>query len=335
MVMKAAIVVPTNRPQHVTPFLDAWQGEFAEATTIIVEDNPTRTVDLGHRCNVVHYSWEDIDRDLGTLSWIIPRRTDCIRSYGYYKACQLGVDLIVTLDDDCYPSNKGTQGFLDHHWTRLNETSAYDAWMETGKGMIPRGVPYFNRQRRRPVVINHGLWEEAPDLDAPTQLVHSRFQGEFAAVNQTIPVGKYFPMSGMNLAFRPIIVPALYFLLMGRDSEYDRCGDIWAGIIVKKICDHLGYGITSGDPTVVHKRASNVWMNLRKELPGLELNETLWEAVDQVVLTASTVTDAYREVSQKLVIDTPSWVRMREAMAAWCELLTAPTRRPTPATAGA
>ena len=101
------------------------------------------------------------------------------------------------------------------------------------------------------------------------------------AVDQTIPTGRYYPMCGMNVALRPVVVPAFYFLLMGRDAGVDRFGDIWAGVFVKRICDHLGWAVNSGPAQVVaDQRASNVWANLRKEAPGLELNETLWRAVD-------------------------------------------------------
>ncbi|MBI2977211.1 MAG: hypothetical protein HYY33_09685 [Chloroflexi bacterium] len=318
--MKVTIVVPTIREKNIQEFLDAWQDEFAMAEIIIVEDNPSRTFDLKGHSNIAHYSWEDIDRELGESSWIIPRRTDCVRSYGYYKAYQTRPDMLVTLDDDCYPMEPGGKGFLSRHWECLQGNGSAEAWRETGEGVVTRGVPYYNRARQRPVVLNHGLWNRIPDYDAPTQLLQSRQPGEFRFTNQTIPVGMYFPMCGMNVALRPEAIPAFYFMLMGRDYAYDRFGDIWAGVLVKKICDHLGKAVRSGDPAVAHQRASNVWANLRKEAPGLEVNETFWQAVDGVVLTGSTFGACYKEVTDKAELEGEYWIKLRRAMRVWAEL---------------
>ena len=318
--MKTTIVVPTIREEFILAFLDAWREPFSQSHIIIVEDNPLRTIDFGKEPNVTHYAWADIDRELGTDSWIIPRRTDCIRSFGYFKAWQERPDMIVTLDDDCYPSDGRGGEFLDHHRQRLFATGRSEAWQTSAKDIATRGVPYYSLAREWPVVVNHGMWLGVPDYDAPSQLVRSRLAGSFAFENQTIPTGKYFPMCGMNLAFRADVVPALYFLLMGRDYEYDRFGDIWAGIFVKKICDHLGYAIHSGEPAVSHQRASNVWANLRKEAAALEMNESLWQAVDQVVLTGTTFGDCYQELADKLPLEGDYWTRLRRAMAVWRHL---------------
>jgi len=317
--MTCSIVVPTIREHSIREFLASWAKTFSSAHVIIVEDNPTRTFDLAAYPHVTHFSWEDIDRDFGSDSWIIPRRTDCIRSYGFLKAYQDHPDMVITLDDDCYPSGDGAQ-FIHRHWQALTQPALSNAWQETGEGVPTRGIPYFQRHREWTCLLNHGLWDHVPDFDAPTQLVQARFPRQFTAVNQTIPVGQYFPMCGMNIAFRPELIPALYFLLMGQGYQYDRFGDIWSGIIVKKICDHLGYAIKSGDPIVTHKRASNVWANLRKEAPGLEVNEEFWQVIDQVRLEGTTILECYREIAKSLTLEGQYWPALREAMLLWTTL---------------
>ena len=123
-----------------------------------------------------------------------------------------------------------------------------------GGGLLRRGMPYHGLYREIECVINHGLWTKVPDFDAITQLSNSRFRKAFETVDQVMPVGFYFPMCGMNLAFKPQIIPAMYFLLMGqRNWPFDRFGDIWCGIFLKKICDHLGLGVKSGCPIVEHQ----------------------------------------------------------------------------------
>ena len=316
--MNAAIVVPTIREKCIKDFLKSWDKEFKQSTIFIVEDNPSPTFDLTGYSNLKHFSWEDIEKDLGKNSWIIPRRTDCIRSYGYYKAHQQGnFDMIVTLDDDCYPDDVP---FLSAHWKRL-EQGEHVAWCETGEGMVTRGVPYAKLHRERPCVINHGMWSNVPDFDAPTQLVQKRIHREFHPINQTVPFGTYFPMCGMNLAFRPEVIPGLYFLLMGKSYEFDRFGDIWSGIIIKKICDYLGFSINSGEPLVSHQRASNVWENLKKEVPGLQVNEYFWDAIDHIRLTGSSFKECYREVARKLPLSGKYWGKLKRAMYLWTDLI--------------
>lgn len=313
--MTITIVVPTIRQNSTQKFLEAWGAQFSDAHLIVVEDNPTKTFSLPYP-NLTHYSWEDIERTLGKDAWIIPRRTDCIRSFGYFMAYQEQPDMIVTLDDDCYPED---ENFLEKHWKRLQEGGSSVAWCETGDGVVSRGVPYFNQERKLECVINHGMWNNVPDYDAPTQLLQKRYPREFSWTNRTIPVGMYFPMCGMNLAFRAKVVPALYFLLMGKDYEFDRFGDIWAGIFVKKICDHLGHCINSGEPAVRHERASNVWANLRKEAPGLEVNEVLWREIDSIVLTKTNFKDCYKELANNLKLDGNYWQKLKRAMNIWAD----------------
>jgi Reversibly glycosylated polypeptide len=100
--MKAAIVVPTIREKNIIDFLSAWSEEFSTHDVVVVEDNPEKSFEISGP-NIRHFCWSDIDEELGRESWIIPRRTDCIRSFGYLKALDTAPDMIVTLDDDCYP----------------------------------------------------------------------------------------------------------------------------------------------------------------------------------------------------------------------------------------
>ena len=93
-------------------------------------------------------------------------------------------------------------------------------------------------------------------------------------------------MCSMNIAWRAGVHAAMYFLLMGPDYPFDRFGDIWGGVLAKRVADHLGLAVNSGSPGVLHERASNVFVNLAKESRGLGVNETFWRAVDSVVLTA-------------------------------------------------
>jgi len=170
------------------------------------------------------------------------------------------------------------------------------------------------------VAVNHGLWNGVPDFDAATQLVAGRVEIRGGWSDQTIPRGSYFPMCSMNLAWRREFTPAMYFLLMGRDYPFDRFGDIWAGVLAKRVADHLGLAMNSGRPAVSHERASNVFANLAKESRGLEVNETFWRAVDSVVLTAESVAGAYGQLAERLPLEGERFGQLRRAMRTWADL---------------
>jgi hypothetical protein len=206
------------------------------------------------------------------------------------------------------------------HYDRLYTPASSSAWVSTGIGVTPRGVPYDSTARETECVINHGLWTNVPDFDAITQIANTRFKQPFEPIDQVIPKGKFFPMCGMNLAFKPKMAPAMYFLLMGKSWPFDRFGDIWCGVFAKKICDHLGLAVRSGEPRIEHQRASNPWTNLRKELPGYEVNENLWRAVDSLVLTGTNPLECYGELAEKLPLSGEYWDQLRAAMGTWTEL---------------
>jgi hypothetical protein len=129
----------------------------------------------------------------------------------------------------------------------------------------------------------------------------------------------------MNLAFRPAMIPALYFLLMGRHRDgsawpFDRFGDIWAGVLVKKVADHLGFAVTSGAPSVLHSRASNPEVNLQKETPGYPVNEVLWRKVEAVGLSAETVAGCYLQLADNLEMNGEYWATLKSAMKVWVSL---------------
>jgi reversibly glycosylated polypeptide/UDP-arabinopyranose mutase len=308
---RVVVVIPTIRS---LAFLDDWEEEFGGCQIIVCEDHPERQIELPTGWSIEHYSWAEIDRELGPRAWVIPRQNAAIRNFGYWKAWQSGADVIVTIDDDCYP---GSRPFLATHLANL-ERRVTLGWQPVC-GFYTRGFPYGIRDAH-PVVVSHGLWEGIPDLDAPTQLLHGDLRLERPETSQVVPRGSYFPMSGMNLAFRAEFAPAMWFPLMGRGWPFDRFDDIWAGVLAKRVADHLGLAMVSGLPTVDHRRASNVFANLKKEAAGIEANETFWRAVDSVRLDATTVGGAYRELAERLPLEGPYFDRLRQGMLTWLEL---------------
>lgn len=260
---KIAVVVPSNRPEEMVKFKEAWQDKLneAEAKLYLIEDQPD--------------TWDTIKSDLGRDSWIIPCKTDCIRSYGYLQALRDGNDYIVTLDDDVRPHENNNP--ILEHVRMLKRVVEPDNWIRTLRqpsAPITRGLPMIRR-----VVLNHGLWSGVPDVPATIQLEGYTYTGPDPNDSLVIPRGKFYPMSGMNLSWLTPLTNYMYFGLQGcdiRDPEtrwgLDRYGDIMAGVMSKIMIDRMpNAAIHSGQPWVQHLRASDPIKNLELEKTGLTI----------------------------------------------------------------
>lgn len=292
------LVVPSIRKDSFDRFIAEWTptGLFERVDLVLMEDNPTKT--FSSPLGTTHFSWEDIDRH--EWSWIIPRRSDTVRSFGYWHAWRSGYDYLMTLDDDCYPAI-GYERLDLMHKSMLERSR----WFNTLNSVRPRGIPYKNIGHR-PVHVNHGIWQGVLDYDAPQQLVDP-VPETYTHDNRIVPHGAYHPFCGMNVMWRREAIPLSYHLLMGRalgldtqspivPLQFDRFGDIWCGIIQKRICDYLGWVVSTGTPYIHHDRASNPFANLRKEANGIEVNEWFWEKIDAIRLS-----DGFRDFKNPVV----------------------------------
>jgi len=322
--MNISLVVPTIR---TLSFLSEWGDMLSDCNLYIIEDHEKRSIDVAGKSfrSISHFCWQDIKKDFGKDEWIFSRQNAGIRSYGFWKAWKNGADIIITLDDDCYPVDRD---FVRQHIRNLS-LKAPEKWCGTFPHpdfMFTRGFPYTMRDRY-PVMVSHGLWSKNLDLDGQTQKKHPRLDiPAYPQLLSFIPQGQYFPMCSMNLAFKRDVVPLMFFPLMGRDPKgrawgFDRFDDIWAGIFAKKIMDHLGFAVVNGSPFVEHRKASDADVNIRKEKTGMKVNETLWKWVDAVNLTQKTPAACYRELAQKISFpDTRYFKKLREAMLLWADL---------------
>jgi len=322
--MNIHLVIPTIR---TLSFLTEWRTQFSDCHLLIVEDHQDKTIGTPKKGfkSVSHYSWQDIKKDFGDEEWIFSRQNAGIRSYGFWKAWKKGADIIITLDDDCYPVDSD---FVMQHVRNLS-LKAPEKWFGTFPHpdfMFTRGVPYTIRDMY-PVVISHGLWSRNLDLDGMTQKKHPNLNiVPYPPSLFFVPKGSYFPMCSMNLAFTRDAIPLMYFPLMGKDTEgtpwgFDRFDDIWAGIFAKKILDHLGLSVANGSPFVEHRKASDAASNIRKERAGIKINESFWQWVDAVKLTQKTPVACYRELAHKITFpQTQYFKKLREAMYIWSQL---------------
>jgi hypothetical protein len=337
---RIGICVPTVRRESLQTFVSAWQpvwhalAERHELVLFVHEDHPQRSFELTRAAlglEVVHTAHVDLPERLGEREWIVPRGSGACRSFPMFLAFEAGCEYVVTLDDDCLPTSAGPGSgaeFFDAHLAAFR----LDRWFRTLDGDDPRGIPYGERGRL-PVLLNHGLWENVPDLDGPTSLVRARQPQptRLRAQREVVAPGVWFPLCGMNVCYHRSAIPAAYNLLMGVGAVgFDRFDDIWSGFFLKRVADHLGLYCTSGLPHVNHSKASNPFVNLRKEALGIHLNEFVWRHVEAAPLAASTIRGAFAELGAwmqelpRAFPEAPSpdgyFQRLGAAMLAWTEL---------------
>lgn len=336
-----ALVVPSIRANSFKRFLEEWKptGLFDRVDLILMEDNPKRSPEFSDAFKDTgvypekHFDWESIE--VHTWDHIIPRRSDTVRSFAYWHAWQQGYVYLMTMDDDCYPAAGYEQLDLMHK-SMLTRTR----WFNTLNNVRPRGVPYENLGERK-IHVNHGIWQGVLDYDAPQQLVAPTPE-VYTHDNRIVPHGAYHPFCGMNVMWRREAIPLSYHLLMGQAANgrgnmrtleklpFDRFGDIWCGIIQKKIVDHLGWAVSTGTPYIHHDRASNPFTNLRKEANGIEVNEWFWEKIDAIKLAdVSEFESLEAALSYRTIGDAVQdfggehgfyWKQLGRAMVTWAEL---------------
>jgi hypothetical protein len=354
-----AVVIATIREDSINRWLEAWQPFLADVPVYVIEDGTPSGAKM--RLNIQNYSkisrwsWHGIEKKLGDKSWIIPRYSSAIKSFGFLRAYLDGHDYIWTLDDDCFPEPNSPLGhqypYTDVIKHFLETDQASNAWYNTieHEGLYPRGYPYGIRQDKQPVMIWHGLWSGVPDLDGVTALEHHKLRLNPATGIDRIPTGQMFPMCGMNLAFKREIAPAMYFGLQGKAFNsgngegsvhqcskpsplpFDRFDDIWAGLFAKRICDHLGYAVVSGAPSIVHTKESDPTQRVLKEAPGIAAHEIMWPKIANSHYLHgghTTVKSCYKAIADRvdcasydMALPFPDyWKKLAQAMHLWTEL---------------
>jgi len=252
--MKWAVVVPTCRRDRYERFYDAWKHLFVQHSVSLftVWDEPP---------------WEGIPD-------LIPRRTDMIRSWGFYRAWRDGATFTLSLDDDVAPI---TDVFAEYEHGFQGDwalTPYLSVGSLTNSSLEMRGFPYAGR--RKQAVVQYGGWDGVLDLDAATQLTSRPGHHEFQPVCLPVPEGVPVTTCAMNFAFRTEHTPIMWQLPL-LDGRYNRFGDIWSGLIQKRVLDSQGdVMLVNGRARVFHDRASDPFTNLEREAPGLRHNEGLW-----------------------------------------------------------
>ncbi|ESP89805.1 hypothetical protein [Candidatus Halobonum tyrrellensis] len=264
---------------------------------------------------------------LSAYDHLVPAASHAQTSFGLlYLWANERFEYGVFLDDDTRP-HPGTDFFGTHlsnlHHDGPVETVRTDSsWVnvlyQTDDDLYPRGYPYgamdetveTTTERVDSVVASQGLWTNVPDLDAVRILMDGDLRGQSRTRTDADDFGRdfvaaegeYLTVCSMNLAFRREVVPAFYQLPMD-DNEWDvgRFDDIWSGVFLKRACDVLGKRVYTGAPLCRHDKAPrSTFDDLTNEVAGLELNEHLWEVVDDTAGDADSFREAFAAMADTL-----------------------------------
>jgi hypothetical protein len=338
--MRTSIIVASiNKLFNLGQFKGSLRKHDAEVIVIDEGDSTIRKVNDEILNDIKHKFYGPIEREkwfkdrfgknYEKFLEVIPERSHAETSFGFLVAYEEGADVIIELDDDVFPVN-GYDLVESHLHNLLNDggvkVSSKCKWYNTLENLIlsfddyhklfPRGHPYSPKARLEDYtwkdddtdcVLNMGLWSGHPDLDALTILSYGGLDGRCCIKSEALKRGKvvvgegtYFTICSMNTSFVSKIIPAFYQLYMNH-MGIDRFDDIWSGILLKKIADHLSDKVCLGKPLVCHnKRPRNVFKDLRSELEGMAINEVLWKIVESSELDDQNYYGCYQELTDCL-----------------------------------
>ena len=267
--------------------------------------------------------WFD-EQGVGAYDPLIPAASHAQTSFGLLYMWANDFEYGVFIDDDTLPHDDvdffGTHMRNLGHEGEIEQVSSDEEWVnvlyQSDHDLYPRGYPYAAMDETvetetaevDEVVASQGLWTNVPDLDAVRILMDGDLQGQAQTrttagdygTDFVAAPGQYLTVCSMNLAFRREVIPAFYQLPMD-DNRWDvgRFDDIWSGLFLKRAADVLGKQIYNGDPLCEHNKAPrSTFSDLTNEVHGLELNEHVWEVVDDVGGDADTYADVFRAMAE-------------------------------------
>jgi len=265
------------------------------------------------------------------LAAIVPYNTDNRRNLGHLMAYERNDEITLTIDDDNYPAATDYfAGFDVIGKTASNELlSSNSGWYNVCELLTvtpdcrfhPRGFPVskrfvdettHKRQANSRVVVQAGLWNGVPDVDASTHVTVELNSTGVPGRNVVLDRRTWCPFNTQNSAYLTEITPAFYYVSMAEPLDgkrVDRYGDIWASYLARTVIDAFkspnGYPdvIGFGDPLANHIRNAHDFLHdLQLETPAMQLNESLLEILLELKLKGA---DNYLDTAAELSAELP------------------------------
>lgn len=269
---------------------------------------------------------------------LVPYNTDGRRVFGFLKALEEGCGVLLSMDDDNFPSQ---DDFIGNHmrtgqpWTQTlirEETKFHNICeylaFEPQRQVFPRGFPFRLRGHLNTpqslaapagarIGVTEGLWLSEPDIDATTWL-----NGKVRATKYLGPdlfvleQSTWSPVNSQNTSVVRDLIPAFVFVTMAwpvPGGKLDRYGDIWGGYFLLALMQGTNYHVGFGRPLVEHRRNPHSYIDdLRYEYWGMILTDWLLEHLrESFNPTCVAMTDRLFELAEflnsKAVAKLPAW----------------------------
>nr|XP_017226647.1 PREDICTED: probable UDP-arabinopyranose mutase 5 isoform X2 [Daucus carota subsp. sativus] len=329
------IVIGALNPD-LTYFMEEWRPVFSRFHLIIVKDPDLKEeLKIPEGFNVHVYTKADIDKIAGSTSTSLLFSGYSCRYFGYLVSKR---KFIVSIDDDCVPAKDDMGNLIDavsQHVQNL-ETPATPFFFNTlydpyRKGAdFVRGYP-FSLRSGVTCALSCGLWLNLADYDAPTQaLKPTERNSRYVDAVLTVPVKAMMPVSGINIGFNrelvgPALLPALKLEQEGK-VRWETVEDLWCGMCVKVVSDHMGIGVKTGLPYVWRNERGDAVASLKKEWEGVKLMEDIVPFFQSLRFSEAAVTaeecviELAAAVKESLGPSNPVFERAAEAMVQWVKL---------------
>ncbi|GAA0144778.1 mutase [Lithospermum erythrorhizon] len=322
----------------LTSFLEDWRPFISKFHLIIVQDPDLKgepKIPDGFKVDV--YTKSKIDQTVGASAAALFSGYSC-RYFGYLMSRK---KYVISIDDDCTPAKDTKGNLVDAIAQHINNlktpatpfffNTLYDPFCK-GADFV-RGYP-FSMREGVPCGLSCGLWLNLADYDAPTQALKPGLKNtRYVDAVLTVPVKTFMPVSGINIAFNRELLGPVLFSSFKLEKEgkyrYETMEDIWTGMSVKLISDHLGIGVKTGLPYVSRKERGNAIESLKKEGQGVNLMEQVLPFFQSLSLSkeATTAEDCVKElaaaVKERLGQTDAGFAKTSETMLEWLKIWSA------------
>ncbi|XP_021772384.1 probable UDP-arabinopyranose mutase 5 isoform X2 [Chenopodium quinoa] len=321
----------------LTSFMNAWKPIFSRFHLIIVKDPELKEdLKIPDGFDVKIYTKADMDKTAGaSLTSQLFSGYSC-RYFGYLVSSK---KYVISIDDDCIPA-KDDKGFqvdavAQHLFnlavpaTPLFFNTLYDPFCK-GADFV-RGYP-FSMREGVPCALSCGLWLNLADLDAPTQALKPEQRNtRYVDAVLTVPAKALMPLSGINIGFnRELLGPALFpGLKLTKEGKlrWETMEDVFSGMCVKVVCDHLKFGVKTGLPYVWREERGDAVQSLKKDWEGMKLMEDAVPFFESIKLPAEAVKaedcllEIAKLVKERFAAEKNSvFIQAADAMTEWVNL---------------
>ncbi len=269
----------------------------------------------------------------------IPYNNETRRNIGYLHALEDGCEILISIDDDNWPTTDdfvGCHGVTGTTWNGelISNASGYynictHLTFDTTRHIFPRGYPFTLRNTEHAtqtsmvkpepstrIGATAGLWLVDPDVDATTWLAGKISSISFSGPDTSALHGKtWSPVNTQNTSVVRELIPAFFCIPMGFDvpvGKIQRYGDIWGGYFLQAVMSDTKYVVAFGRPLVDHRRNPHNYMDdLRYEFWGMMLTDWMVGILRECKPKETSVVGKMKELSEFLsreaVDKLPDW----------------------------